>query len=159
MLRGLCNELFVVSCVSHVISGERWYIHGAWTPQPPNSAAVASGNVTAARLRGLDSNTVCNDFPHLFVKRVVLRTLFNKQLSYGRETARSLIYFRLTPSFIRKITKLHFSTTLWWHQGQYKCLKVSTQRNITARFSRGNVSFICKTAKRHFWRVTYAIPP
>jgi len=30
-------------------------------------------------------------------------TLSNKKLSYGRETARSMIFFRLTSSVIRKI--------------------------------------------------------
>jgi len=41
--------------------------------------------------------------------------IFDKYLSYGRETARSLIRFRLTPSVIRKI--MHFCATLWGISG------------------------------------------
>jgi len=44
----------------------------------------------------------------------------NKKLSYGRETARSLILFRLGSSVVRKIMhKIGFWATLWGHQEQY----------------------------------------
>ena len=43
-----------------------------------------------------------------------------KWLSYGRETAIGLLCFRLTSSFIWKITKLHFWATLRGHPRQYK---------------------------------------
>ena len=60
----------------------------------------------------------------------------NKQLSYGRETARSLIHFRLTSSAIRKIMpKIAFLATLG-ASGTILALypKVSTQRNVVAKF-------------------------
>ena len=68
----------------------------------------------------------------------------NIWLSYGRETARRLLYFRFTSSFIRKITKLHFEPP---YGASAPCLKVLMQWNFVAKYYPESVSFIHKTAK------------
>ena len=51
---------------------------------------------------------------------IVAQAIQDKQLSYGRETARSLILFRLTSGVIRKIIhKMGFLVHPMGHQGQY----------------------------------------
>ena len=60
----------------------------------------------------------------------------NKEVSYGRETARSLIRFRLTSSVIRKI--VHKIAFLGHSTGTSGALylTVLTQRNIVSEFHR-----------------------
>jgi len=73
----------------------------------------------------------------------------NKKLSYGRETERSLILFRLTSSVICKIMhKIGFLGHLMGHQEQYMRFiwNFLTKRNPVAEFHRENISFTSKTA-------------
>ena len=90
------------------------------------------------------------------------------QLSYGRETLRSLMLFRLTSSVIRKIMhKIGFLCHPIASGAIYALplyLKFLTQRNLVAEFHQENVSFTRKTANSVFeppfiggLGVTYAI--
>jgi len=73
----------------------------------------------------------------------------NKKLSYDRETAQSLIIFRLTSSVIRKLMhKIGFLGHPMGASGKIYALylKFLTKRNLVAEFHRENVSFTRKTA-------------
>jgi len=65
--------------------------------------------------------------------------IHSKQLNYGRETARRLLLFGLTSSFIRKSQKCIF-------QPPDGCIKGNISALSEAEFYWENVSFIRKTA-------------
>ena len=83
----------------------------------------------------------------------ILFSIRYKQLSQGRETARSLILFRLTSIIISKI--MHKIGFLGHAIGASRTiyalyLNFLTQRNLLAEFYRQNVRFTRKTANQRF---------